>query len=412
MLFCECAKMRNFEQNNNVSEATLPRQNGAQANTYNEFLNKYATIKKKPDENAMVSVCSLYENKSSNSSSSSLNSVQTNSSSTSNTSSKISCTPYNEYLKKYDDKKYAPVKPVEQKNTVKTEIYVEVNSSEQKLSSLPKNNNHFYLETRTNSNEFQNNRAKISILITPNETTKPSPILPPKPLILTSQMPTTIKLVNNENSTIVTSPPPPPPLPQFQNSPSNSRTLIFNKPHKITQQFEPPTSQIEPKIPKSPHDLLLLELKSKTKRFEPIQNNVASIKNRAVEENRKFNTITPRRIPPQSPLLKRQNSLNSSGTQRKPWPPQSPTFQKKTATNANVVNKVSNSEANVTTVVPVSSDQIDNGAVNKLVYNTYRELLGAYHKKANVVLSSTPGVKVVEGKGVTMQLESLAYVSF
>lgn len=76
------------------------------------------------------------------------------------------------------------------------------------------------------------------------------------------------------------------------------------------------------------------------------------------------------------------------------------------------MNKVSNSEANVTTVVPVSSDQIDNGTVNKLVYNTYRELLGAYHKKANVVLSSTPGVKVVEGKGVTMQLESLAYVSF
>lgn len=69
-------------------------------------------------------------------------------------------------------------------------------------------------------------------------------------------------------------------------------------------------------------------------------------------------------------------------------------------------------EINTTTYVPVvdETDRIDKNDPNvkKLVYNTYRGLLGAYNHKANDIVSTLPRHCVREDRGITKQLESIA----
>lgn len=46
--------------------------------------------------------------------------------------------------------------------------------------------------------------------------------------------------------------------------------------------------------------------------------------------------------------------------------------------------------------------------VKRLVYNTYREMLGAYNNKANDMIATLPRNMVREDKGVSRQLESIS----
>lgn len=76
-----------------------------------------------------------------------------------------------------------------------------------------------------------------------------------------------------------------------------------------------------------------------------------------------------------------------------------------------ITNRVSNTEANVKTVVPVAdiNEELtkDDPNVKKLVYNTYRGLLGAYNNKANEMISTLPRNAVEQNVGVTKQVENL-----
>lgn len=69
-------------------------------------------------------------------------------------------------------------------------------------------------------------------------------------------------------------------------------------------------------------------------------------------------------------------------------------------------------EISTMTSVPVvdETDRIDKNDPNvkKLVYNTYRGLLGAYNHKANDIISTLPRHCVREDRGIAKQLESIA----
>lgn len=76
------------------------------------------------------------------------------------------------------------------------------------------------------------------------------------------------------------------------------------------------------------------------------------------------------------------------------------------------LQKTNEGEVNTMTYVPVveETDRIDKNDPNvkKLVYNTYRGLLGAYNNKANDIISTLPRHCVREDRGIAKQLESIA----
>ncbi|XP_022916939.1 uncharacterized protein [Onthophagus taurus] len=79
----------------------------------------------------------------------------------------------------------------------------------------------------------------------------------------------------------------------------------------------------------------------------------------------------------------------------------------------NQLNQINNQKmlSNTRTVVPVTDGnaEVDKNDPNvkKLIYNTYRGMLGAYNNKANNMVSTLPRNFVVQDKGVAKQLESI-----
>lgn len=96
-----------------------------------------------------------------------------------------------------------------------------------------------------------------------------------------------------------------------------------------------------------------------------------------------------------------------------PPPPPVPEFlENLLKKRAASLQKANNGEINTTTYVPVidETDRVDKNDPNvkKLVYNTYRGLLGAYNNKANDIISTMPRHCVREDRGIAKQLESIA----
>ncbi|XP_017782714.1 PREDICTED: putative uncharacterized protein DDB_G0285869 [Nicrophorus vespilloides] len=60
------------------------------------------------------------------------------------------------------------------------------------------------------------------------------------------------------------------------------------------------------------------------------------------------------------------------------------------------------------TVPPTTDVNKDDPNMKKLVYNHYRNMLGAYNAKANNFISTLPRHRVVEDKGISEQLQSIA----
>lgn len=93
--------------------------------------------------------------------------------------------------------------------------------------------------------------------------------------------------------------------------------------------------------------------------------------------------------------------------------PPTPEFLENRLKKLNSVDLKSNQAMyDTTTVIPIVDEngKIDKNDPNvkKLVYNTYRGLLGAYNNKANDMISTLPKNMVYKDKGISKQLESIA----
>lgn len=381
-------KMRDLNQSN----SPVPNDNKM---TYNEFLNKYNTMKNK--RNNKTNGCGnesadnnnsdiLYGLKSNNSSSSSINSSGSASSGGGGGAGKVSYPSYQEYLKKYETKKFAPVKLTENnrdvenvqnpfkngaievakpKISVKSELIVQI---------TPNNNNRSTLVAKPTTETYKEITVLPTASVTPDKVAVIAAAAPPPP---PPPLP-----INKTNLT-------PPKLPSYATLPRNANTI------PKSMSF-------------SPRDLLLDELKSKTKRYEPPETTTIT--------TRLQKTTSPASIPKKSSI--NVNTLprptQSSSINKLILP--SPVLEKKVYANVkrseSLNNKLSNQEANITTVIPVA-DNVDSIVksdpnVKKIVYNTYRGFLGAYNNKANEMISNTTGIIVKEDKGVSKQLESLS----
>lgn len=417
--------------------------------SYNEFLNKYNTMKnKRTTKDSVDNSDILYGVKSNNSSSSSLNS-----SCSSNASNKVPYTSYQDYLKKYETKKFAPVKLNENtlpetkitqngskpkeiackpKICVKSELVVQISSNgncQQKqvlTQNVQKNvQNHNKIAAKLNENlnnrSFNNEQMSANNFVPINRSNSSLPV---EKKIVVNQL-SAPHMVSKEQSAGITQltapPPPPPPMPT-----ANTLTRTPPLPPKLPPSNLPPsyatlTRSSSTNSTKSrgltPKDLLLDELMSKTKRYDPPETNSNQLQRTSsspIASPKLINT-SPRQLP-NICTLPRPTTVKSMNKSKFPLP--SPTFNRKFSNqikpnqNQNVINKISNEEANTTTVITVN-DNVDSVVrsdpnVKKYVYNTYRGLLGAYNNKANEFISNTTGIIVKEDKGVSRQLESLA----
>lgn len=136
-------------------------------------------------------------------------------------------------------------------------------------------------------------------------------------------------------------------------------------------------------------------------------------------------TPPPPPPPPEALYNQRRSAINGSSAPPKNAPAPPPQFAETKTFDGNsppvpeflenLLKKrvaASQGEINTTTYVPVvdETDRVDKNDPNvkKLVYNTYRGLLGAYNHKANDIISTLPRHCVREDRGIAKQLESIA----
>lgn len=308
---------------------------------YTDFLDNY----KKDDQESVASFDSgfsggrLNGSRSNNASNSSLSSEASSVTSlkSSNSFSKASYGSYKEFLENYNTKKYSSVKPnvpVQRKNTVKSELFVQINGDKNGID--------------------QNKWTKE--VVSPRQVPSPEPAWVKNERGTLKNGTDTQKSVNNKlqmcrGPVEVGGIPPPPKLPPADFS---------VKKHAITNGSVPPP----PKM--------------------PVNTSPKRIPNSPPKEERNGTKFVP---PTQEILESRLKKLNA------------------------VDAKYDRVDFDTTTVVAVDENgKIDKNDPNvkKLVYNTYRGLLGAYNNKANHMVSTLPRSMVREDKGIAKQLESIA----
>lgn len=352
---------------------------------YTDFLDNYG--QKKDDQESVSSVDSgfsgtiykLNGNKSNNASNSSLNSEASSVSSlkSSNSINKASYGSYKEFLENYNTKKYSSVKPslncTGPKSTVKSKLYIQINDSpKENESAAAKKHNSPSPKTYA----FQVNLAK-------SEAPKPSyaPTVPfaPKP---TNLDPNGIHKPPTINGTASVIPKP-------------------NPEEKCKQKTDPQTCSIPPVPPKMPENL--------------ISNGISTTRTNG-------NIPVPPKFPPSNTLPRpsvtslnkpaKQPQINGRPSEGPKFVPPTPEFLEDRIKKLNTVeNKYVDPDFDTTTVIQVDENgKIDKNDPNvkKLVYNTYRGLLGAYNNKANHIISTLPRNMVREDRGITKQLESIA----
>lgn len=123
-----------------------------------------------------------------------------------------------------------------------------------------------------------------------------------------------------------------------------------------------------------------------------------------------FVEIKPSPVQKITPPLENKTTTNTKANV--PPPPVPEFLENLLKKRAAALQKMNDGDINTTTYVPVidETDRVDKNDPNvkKLVYNTYRGLLGAYNNKANGIISTLPRHCVREDRGIAKQLESIA----
>lgn len=344
---------------------------------YTDFLDNYG--QKKDDQESVSSVDSgfsgtiykLNGNKSNNASNSSLNSEASSVSSlkSSNSINKASYGSYKEFLENYNTKKYSSVKPTLNpngpKSTVKSELYIQINDS-------PKEN-----ESATKKQNSPSPKTTFQVNLVKSEAPKPSFVpIGPKPInILRNGIHKTPPTINGNT---------PAPI-----------TPKSNPEENCTQKTDAQTFSSPPIPPKMPENL--------------ISNGISTKGNIPVPPKLPPSNTLPRPSFDKSPKQPQTNGRTLEGPMF--VPPTQEFLEDRIKKLNSVENKYVDPDFDTTTVIQVDENgKIDKNDPNvkKLVYNTYRGMLGAYNNKANHIISTLPRNMVREDRGITKQLESIA----
>ncbi|XP_018323161.1 serine/threonine-protein kinase HSL1-like [Agrilus planipennis] len=184
----------------------------------------------------------------------------------------------------------------------------------------------------------------------------------------------------------------------------------YDNTHK-TQQNRIPSTLLKPISPQSLTDRSQPVLTSTTTTTTPnhITNDggSSSSSHNNYRENKERTSSPPKKIDVQ-PLKSIYNGQSNANGR---VPVMSSTLRR-TMSGSKIESTASILEANAKTVIPVADrnakiEKTDPN-VKKMVYNTYRGLLGAYNPKANGIIATLPRNMVREDQGVTKQLESIA----
>lgn len=350
---------------------------------YTDFLDNYG--QKKDDQESVSSVDSgfsgtiykLNGNKSNNASNSSLNSEASSVSSlkSSNSINKGSYGSYKEFLENYNTKKYSSVKPslnsTAPKSTVKSELYIQINDALNENESAAKKQS-----SPSPKNTFQVNLVK-------SEAPKPSLVpIAPKPTNLVRNGFNKPQSIINGNT----------PAPIISKS---------NPQENCIQKTDAPTFSNPPVPPKMPENLIFNGIStSRTNGNIPVPPKLPP------SNTLPRPSVTRHEKTPQQPHI---NGRTSEGP--KFVPPTQEFLEDRIKKLNSVENKYVDPDFDTTTVVQVDENgKIDKNDPNvkKLVYNTYRGMLGAYNNKANHIISTLPRNMVREDRGISKQLESIA----
>lgn len=335
--------------------------------SYKDFLENYENKNTKDDQESVSSTDSgISDIKSYSTSTSSLNSENGSSPKVDGFSGGRTGS-FRNYLENYNNKKFSSVKAItNKKNVIKSEIVIQVNALQEFVPA----------QEERDIPDFPPPPPPLKVF----EEIAPVSVPPPPPLIAPPPIPPTI-------------PPPPPPLctnlnqctpkkwapVEIENQPvrekqvSNNSTAATNLAAILTQNalFKRKAHESEKVIECKPVPI------EKPPTPQPVVNHNTLPRAKAPE------FINHRTITIEVPL---KNS-----------PPKS-------------VNDV---DYSTTTVVPITDKntkvKTNDPNVKKMVYNTYRGLLGAYNNKANDMIATLPRTTMVkEDRGISKQLESIA----
>lgn len=346
--------------NENEATGTLNK-NGFK--TYKDFLENYDGNKNtKDDQESVSSVDSgISESKSYSTSTSSLNSekgtAKINAFSNGRTGS------FRKYMESYSDKKFSSVKPsiVNKQNVIKSEIVIQVNTP---LRS----------EDVSDFSPPHPPPPPINVEVLPA-----SAFVPPPPPLNLAPPPPPLNLA-----------PLPPPMPHHVNIPVKKWAPV-----ETENPCVPPTKE---KVHNSAATNLAAVL---------TQN--ALFKRKAHESETKTETVTDFATS-DSPKPIKQNSVNETEKHIvKPFVNhRTITVEVPLASPPKSLNDV---DYDTTTIVPIADKSAkvntSDPNVKKMVYSTYRGLLGAYNNKANGMIATLPRSMVREDRGITKQLESI-----
>lgn len=419
--------MRNFENSKSISNSGTVTTK-TKYKDYTEFLDNYSNRRDEVDSVASTDsgfsngTFKLTQCKSNNTSNSSLNSeVSTSSLKSTHSINKASYGSYKDFLENYKSKKFSPVRPalVTPKNgTVRSEIFIQVNGTSQnesesttaKQNPVMKTNNCvsvkpdepkyvpvskvFVLNNNRSANSFSNGIT----------TKQPAVNCGIKPQVRPEEHANfSVQAISRKLSETNFSNGSTPPQ-QHQKSVSNGANI------RVPEQSS--QNGFVPVPPKMPENLTIT--------------NGALIKTTS-----NGNIPVPPKFPTNGTLPKKaatSTSLNiannktmatscaktSSDKREFAFVPPTPEFLESRRKKLNSVDSKCSPQPvfDTTTVVPLVDEngKIDKNDPNvkKLVYNTYRGLLGAYNNKANDMISTYPRNMVCQDKGVSKQLESMA----
>ncbi|KAF5283519.1 hypothetical protein FQA39_LY17334 [Lamprigera yunnana] len=340
--------------------------------TYKDFLEHYDGNKNnKDDQESVSSVDSgISESTSYSTSTSSLNSETNGPTPKAEVFSNGRTGSFRKYLETYNNKKFSSVKPnvVNKQNVIKSEIVIQVNTlADADLEDVPD-----FPPPPPPVEEFD---------VVPTQQVLPPP--PPIPVFDEEFVP-------------------PPPPPMLANIPPPPPPMMFNV-NNIAKKWGPiqTESNISPTKEKTNNRA--------SSNFAAVLTQNALFKRKAHESENKTETVTDFRVSNASETIQKLPKPSQPKHTVKPFVNhRTITIEVPLSSPPKVLNDV---EYDTTTVVPISdkSTKVNTNDPNikKMVYSTYRGLLGAYNNKANDMIATLPRTMVREDRGIAKQLESI-----
>lgn len=389
--------MRNIENSKSIPSGTVTTK--TKYKDYMEFLHNYSS--KRDEVDSVSSEDSGFSNgtfklnqcKSNNASSSSVNSeVSTSSLKSTHSINKTSYGSYKDFLENCRSKKFSSVRPIlvnPKKNTVRSEIFIQVNGTQNESESTTAKHNSVMKTSNCVSVKPDESKNVVSKVFASNNRST------------NSTNHARINVENTNGSVPVLRKP----ETNYLNG-ATPPTLTLNGATKVTEnKSESSQNGYVPVPPKMPQNLFTNGAPITTNGNIPVPPKFPTSATLPRSAGNGINIANNKTMT--------TNGAKSADKREHGFIPPTPEFLESRLKKLNSVDsKCSQPIFDTTTIVPVVDEngKIDKNDPNvkKLVYNTYRGLLENYNNKANDMISTLPKNMVYKDKGISKQLESIA----